>query len=676
MAPRLPHRLVLLGIALFGLATLGPELAHPGIQDWDESAHQTAARGTLATPLTPHVMPAPIWPQPHSEWMEATVWLHKPTGPFWLGALFLKLLGITPLALRLVSLLGMLAAALAASWLAGRMAGEPSPEPLAGMALVSLPFTWQLVQGHLFGDVTDCSLAGAVALAMVALVAGIEREEERLVWLAGALTGAAYLCKTALGLTPLGVAAVLCASRRLGWSAGPTLRGLLGMAGLAALVGLPWNLWSAHAWPEAYAHEAKVTLDHLSGHGVEQWVRPWDALFNEVASAELAPWPPALAVVAVLICLHGALRSRRTAALATVLWVVATAVVLSGARAKVPGTAWGAIAGMLACVGAAFAQARLSPVAALALGAAAASGTVLGLVPRLGQLARLLPASFEQSRAQPVLLVGLVLAALGALVGLLITLMRRRTPSSSPQRGPMDLLLWGLSLAVAVGLPLRAQRAVAEEMRPRSREAPARELAAAIESLPADAVLLATLGNDPDHHFVLQDLLFWGGRTTHRRPADEKALARIAETGRPAFQVSLASEPFEPVAGVPACAAYRLFDLSKPVVRPAGEPTPLPEGAVAAPAGRGRLRGAASCPLDGEVDRWALFLAGRPSEGRGEVAFLDAAGNAIPLRVELKPEPGAIGTDNGWFVLGLLGPHRAQVASIVFGDERLPLPPP
>ena len=45
---------------------------------------------------------------------------------------------------------------------------------VAAMTMLSLPFTWQLVQGVFFGDATDCSLVGCNALAVATLMYGID----------------------------------------------------------------------------------------------------------------------------------------------------------------------------------------------------------------------------------------------------------------------------------------------------------------------------------------------------------------------------------------------------------------------------------------------------------------------------------------------------------------------
>ncbi|RKH33335.1 ArnT family glycosyltransferase, partial [Corallococcus llansteffanensis] len=160
--------LLLVALVIWGLAQLAPHLAHPAIYNWDEAMHQAAARGTHDTFFTPHIYKAPLYPSDPRHWWAAHVWMHKPTGPFWFGALMMHVVGVTPLALRLASLLGHLAAAASIYLIARRPAGRLWAT-LGAAAFLALPFGWQLVQGRFFGDVTDCTLAGCNALAVALL---------------------------------------------------------------------------------------------------------------------------------------------------------------------------------------------------------------------------------------------------------------------------------------------------------------------------------------------------------------------------------------------------------------------------------------------------------------------------------------------------------------------------
>ena len=175
-------------IVAAGIALLAPGLAHPFIFNWDESVHQAAARGTYETFLEPHVYAHALYPERPGDWLHSGPWLHKPPLPFWLAALAMHMTGVSPVDLRLVSLLGEIAAALGLFLLARRAAGRLAAL-LAALSFLALPFGWTLVQGYQFGDATDCLLGGAVAVAMLLLVTSIEKESSWLAVAAGAMTG-------------------------------------------------------------------------------------------------------------------------------------------------------------------------------------------------------------------------------------------------------------------------------------------------------------------------------------------------------------------------------------------------------------------------------------------------------------------------------------------------------
>lgn len=652
---------VALGVAVaaFGLWRLAPGLAHPSIHNWDESAHQAATRGTRATFFAPHIYPFELYPNPPANWMGSSIFLHKPTAPFWFGALMMRLVGVTPLALRLGSLCGALLAALCMLLLLQRL-GEPLAGALGGAAFLALPFGYALCQGYMFGDATDCPLAGWVSLAVLLLVLAVERDDPRLAALAGAATGIAYLCKTALGLAPLGLAAALALLGALGQLRGLRWRGLLAFCGSLLVLAVPWNLYTAFAFPEAYRYEAKVTLDHLFSTEFAQWVRPWDGLLNEVNQTELEPLPPALPLVALGFGAWQALRRREVARVALVLWVAASWLVLSVAKAKVPATAWGAVPGALCLVALLGAEARRSAVGLGLFAGAALSATILGALPQLGRLAAMLPGLFVQTRTRPLLAVGLLLAATLAAALVALRPLVRRLPG---------LLRLGPAAALGAGLLLLwtmvvAQQARASTLAVDAPVAPMREVGLALDAqVPEQSVLFLGLDRDPPCCFELQSLMFWSGRAAYRRAPD---LPVAAAHGLHPYLVSTVSQPFAPVPGVPAFAEARAYDLLRPA--------PLaPVPAEATPLDRGGLLAYAHGPRDGDHDVWTFFV--RPAElPRFEVLFerTDGTRLRLPASTDTYLLPGRIPAAP-WALASVVGPRRSALREVIVNGSPLPL---
>ncbi len=403
--------LLLLGWALL---SLWPDLNHPSMFGWDEPAHQLAARGFHATGL-PMIYSAPLVPQPMTAWWNARVFLHKPPLPFALGALLMRVVGVAPLALRLVSFASAVATSIGLFFFGRRVVGAP----LAGLfaaAFLCLPFGYLLVQGYQFGDVTDCSLLAFVTGSMWLLAVAVERDSAGLAAAAGALCGCAYLCKSALALVPLGAIGALVVLGAAGLAPRVRMRLALVFAAVAIAVALPWNLYSALRWPELYRWEAHHTLGFLTDR-TRFWARPLDGVFNEVNQLELDPWPVAVLPVAGLWLLVVAARRRDATLWLLCLWLWGEWIPLSVALVKVPAHAWAAAPAALLAVGLLIRDSFERPwLSAAALGALA-TGPILRVAPAIGAVRRLVPQALAETATQPGLAEGLALALFAGALG-------------------------------------------------------------------------------------------------------------------------------------------------------------------------------------------------------------------------------------------------------------------
>ena len=319
---------------------LWPNLAHPSITSWDEGAHQAVTRGIFDTGV-PTILPTPLEPVDIYDWMRAEIFLHKPPLPFFLGALLMRLIGITPLALRLISFVSAFLTACGIYAFGRRLAGA-LPAALVSVAFLALPFGLTLVQGYQFGDVTDCSLLALSVLSVCVLALALERDSLRLALVAGALCGLAFLCKSLLALTPLGIAGglALLGARGLGPRIRLTL--VLGFVAAALAVAAPWSVYSALRWPVMFKVEARHLLGFVNDTH-RPFSRPFVAIFDPVLALELAPWPVMLFVVAGLWLIRAALERRDLRTWLLCLWLWGEMVPLALVRVKVPAHAWGRI---------------------------------------------------------------------------------------------------------------------------------------------------------------------------------------------------------------------------------------------------------------------------------------------------------------------------------------------
>ena len=653
-------------IVAAGIALLAPGLAHPFIFNWDESVHQAAARGTYETFLEPHVYAHALYPERPGDWLHSGPWLHKPPLPFWLAALAMHMTGVSPVDLRLVSLLGEIAAALGLFLLARRAAGRLAAL-LAALSFLALPFGWTLVQGYQFGDATDCLLGGAVAVAMLLLVTSIEKESSWLAVAAGAMTGAGFLTKSGLALAPAGVALTLWALARWRWTKGPSGAALAAFFGGLVAVALPWNLHAAHAWPAVFAWESKHSLHHLTGVGIENWIRPIDHIFNADHARELSPIPAAVPVVAAIWSSVRAWRRREPAVVALTLWLWASWIVLSIARVKVPAVDWATVPAVFAVLAISASDAFTTAPLAAALVGALCVKPLTHLLPGLGLFREAVPRFLPETRAHPALALGLALALVGVLVALPIRRLRKRRMIELA----CAVVAAGALVLVGGGETLRARGAEVEANRDRAARSHTQEVGRALAAAtPANSVVFLDVDRDADQAFEWLGSIFWSGRDTWQRPPDVR---RAVSRGFHPYLLSPAAEPFAPVPGVPADAWLRAYDLEVPA-----RPAPLPRGVMplSLRVDGMQILGIAAGPATSHRDRWAVYVHSVRPPVPLRVAFDTATGQVekrVPPDASLRDRRRLAG--KAWFVLPVIGPPRARVTGVELGEQRVAWPP-
>ncbi len=654
-------------LLVWGLMQLAPHLAHPAIFIWDEAMHQAATRGTHDTFFTPHLYKDPLYPVDLRHWWAAHIWLHKPTGPFWFGALMMHVVGVTPLALRLASLLGHLAAAVSLYLLARRPAGRVWAS-LGAAGFLAMPFGWQLVQGRIFGDVTDCTLTGCVSVAVALLLHATREDSWRWGIAAGAAVGLGFLCKTGLALTPLGIAVTLWGLRRLRFCPGPRFGTVAAMGATAAVVAAPWSLYSAWRWPELHDLEARVTRAHLFADptvDVGPWHRPVDALLNEMNTLSFTPLPAVVPLLAFVWLLARAVRKRELEVVGLALWVGATWLILSLSVVKVPAIAWGAVPAVLAGLAIVGSDVRRHPALAAALVAGFSTPWFVEHLPRLGRVRTVLPAFLAQTRSMPGLAEGVLLAAVAS--ALVVVLWR----------GLPRLRAWGvialgalasgvLAWHLAVTFPVARARYVASHMEDLYLSY-SREVGQALATAtPERSVLFLAQDSDVPHSMEYLSLMFWSNRMAYRRAPDEPTARR---RGYHPYLVSPLAERYTAVPGVAPSAALRAYDLDAPRT----EPTPLPEGVTPLSFREGDMEvlGVAAGHAGGGRDQYAFYVRAHGALHPLRVRFQGPAGSVERMLV-----PGAARRMDdallraSWFIVPMLGPPASGVTHLELGASR------
>ena len=642
-------------IVAWGVARLWPGLAHESIWPFDESFHQVVARHTFDRPLKPMLYVDALHDSIDTYW-NARVWLVKPPGAFWTAALFMALVGKVPLAFRLGGLLSQLVAALTV-YLLGKFTANRLVAFIAALGLLALPMGWTYTQARFIGDELDLELCGWLCVAMLCLFRAIETRSLTWAALAGAATGAGFLVKLVLALTPLGVAGVLWVSGLFRVTAGPRFKQLLVMGAVALAVALPWNLHAGFTWPEAYKEANADMLVHIvpsiTRAKAPQWTRPADGVFNEIVNVLYAPMPNAVGVLAGVWLLLRAVRSRDFVLAGMAAWLWATWLGHSAVPIKIHSHLWNSVVPEFLAVALVLRDAWKSlPLAGALLGGLATELAVTKW-KWLASLRELAPAG-SQSRNSD-LLAGLALVLAGVVLGALVHLLLRK-------KGPLSRWAFGLGVSGWLASVLlvtgpEKQRALAEEAKAHFDVAYSKTVGQALDRL-ADPQAVVMLDRDFDATSQIENhnLMFWSDRLVFggRDPKDYPA------AGYHPYLVSPNAEHFEPLA-VPTSAWLRAYDLTRPLAQPA----PIPEGLE---------------PLDVWVsNQHVLGFGHEPSAtGRERYAFIVAPGGPPPpMKVRFTLEQGEeVVTPlsplrhpqnlarTAWYVLPVVGPAFAQVKKI------------
>jgi 4-amino-4-deoxy-L-arabinose transferase-like glycosyltransferase len=309
-----------LAILAIGVALVAG-LRTPWFVDYDEAAYAEVAH---------HMWVSGDWLRPVAN---CEPFLEKPTTFFWLVALLYKIVGLTPLAPRLVSASALM---LGLAFLAREVRRHATPEAaevaawVAGGAL--LPFTLGRV------GIFDALLTAAITVALLSFLRGLGEEDphhtRRALVLGYAATGVALAVKGPA--FPLLVAAVLLSDALVRREVRRTLQrsGIVWGAPLVLAVGLPPYALTAHAAGTAFL------TDFLGEHNLGRFLTPMQGhhgsalYYLAILAVGLLPFS-AFLPGALLRARSPVPRSRRLGSFATV-WGVLVLVAFSLAATKLP----------------------------------------------------------------------------------------------------------------------------------------------------------------------------------------------------------------------------------------------------------------------------------------------------------------------------------------------------
>ncbi len=298
-------------------------ISTPFLYCWDERFHALVAKNCMDHPFSPtlysewpidNVYPEGSWSE--TSWHHGYVWLHKQPLFLWQIALCFKLFGVSLFTLRLPSVI-MATLMIPLSYRIGSLLVD---RRLGFFAALSAAFSWMmldLVSGH---GAVDHNNVCFFFYVTASLWAWCEYERSgrkwRWVFILAVLAGCAVLTKWLVGLLVYAVwgCYTVCENRfRLGkveWLH------LLTAVAVTVAVFLPWQIYTAHAFPETMAQELQLNAEHFyhavegHGEGATFYLRtiPFlyigDAGYGDFVSQETAGWS-GLRVFHLLLVLVG-----------------------------------------------------------------------------------------------------------------------------------------------------------------------------------------------------------------------------------------------------------------------------------------------------------------------------------------------------------------------------------
>ncbi len=270
--PRLSLALLIASALLLRAFSAGADYLHP----WDERYHALVAKHLIDHPLIPTLYDPALHPYRPIDWERNHIWLHKPPLALWLIALSVKLLGTTPVAVRIPSLL-LSTLAIALTWGIARRLFNERIAFFASLFHALSGILMAQSAGWFSTDHPDTIFIFFIELAVYFCV--LQRQKFRWHWpiLAGLSIGLALLTKWAAAMIVVPVFISLLWHQRPIWKT--VAAGAL-MLAVAAVVAAPWQLYIRQNFPTEYKIESDYNWKHLTV-ALEDHNGPWYYHFSK-----------------------------------------------------------------------------------------------------------------------------------------------------------------------------------------------------------------------------------------------------------------------------------------------------------------------------------------------------------------------------------------------------------
>lgn len=264
----------------------------PYLNYWDEQYHAMVAKNMMNHPFTPMLYHNTVLGYGYEIWVGNHIWLHKQPLFLWQMALSLKIFGISPLAVRLPSIL-MNALMVFFIYRIGKTMVNRRVGFYAAFLYVSCNYILELVTGFKCTDHNDVAFLFYVSASIWAWTEYLKGKSMKWVVLIGLFAGAAVLNKWLAGLMVFGGWGVaILANRDDRLQLKSYLDALLAFI-ISVGVFLPWQIYIFTRFPDEAKFEHNLNVEHfhkaIEFHSGD-WKFHFDHLHTIYGEGDLIPW--------------------------------------------------------------------------------------------------------------------------------------------------------------------------------------------------------------------------------------------------------------------------------------------------------------------------------------------------------------------------------------------------
>ncbi len=255
--------LAITSLLIFSFAAL----LDPFLNLWDERFHALVGKNLMHHPLMPTLYDDPVVGMAYDRWDRYHIWIHKQPLFLWQIALSFKIFGVSEFALRIPDII-LGAALVFAGYRSGRALVNERTGYVTGILIMTSLYLMELVAGRQELDHNDFSFLAYISLSIWSLIEYRRTNRRYWIFLTGAFSGFAILCKWVVGLLVyLGWFAINIQLRKV------RPKDYLDLATallVTILIALPWQVLTFSWYPAEAAQTYGLNLRHftfpLDGH--------------------------------------------------------------------------------------------------------------------------------------------------------------------------------------------------------------------------------------------------------------------------------------------------------------------------------------------------------------------------------------------------------------------------